>query len=109
MIKPKSTPKSRVVAFMNAISHLHQGDLFAVLELDRWDWDYFTLEYEGWVIQPAMRPPDSPPPPTTVKQMVLTGQQLALFLEQQLMQYLTLGEGHLLSYQKCFELGGRGF
>jgi hypothetical protein len=94
--------RSRVVALMNAISDLHEGDLLTVLELDRTipiyeigPNDMFRLE-DGRIIHV----PGFPPPPKSLKQRVQTGEQLARILEQHLMEVLVLGEVNLASYKK---------
>jgi hypothetical protein len=110
----KKTRRSRVIALMNAVSDLHEGDLLAVLKLDQvtpmrefGENDRFTVD-DGRVIHL----PGFPPPRKSLKHRAHTGKHLARILEQHLMWVLTFGEVSLVSYQKRRrknELGGRGF
>ncbi len=107
--------KRRVITLMNAIADLHEGDLRAVLKLDRMtplrefgENDSFTLDKNGRVIHL----PGFSPPRRSLKHRAHTGKQLARILEQHLMEVLTFGEVELPSYQRPRrknELGGRQF
>ena len=108
--------RRRVTTLLNAIADLQEGDLLAVLELDRitpliefGENDMFELGEDGKIVFM----PGWPPAPRSLKDRARTGEDLARILEQHLMSALVLGEVKLMTYQKHNrgkkELGGRRF
>lgn len=108
--------RSRVIALLNAISDLHEGDLSDVLELDRQ-----TPLKEFGENDTSMKLPDGtvehtpgfPPPPKSLKDRVRTGKQMGQILEAQLTWVMVFGEVIIPSIQKKpraqREMGGRQF
>jgi hypothetical protein len=108
--------RMRVIALLNAISDLHEGDLHGVLTLDALtpimefgEDATFSLREDGTVAFT----PRIPPAPESLKRRVPTGEQLGQILEAQLMSILVFGEGTLRTVQKKpkaqLEMGGRQF
>jgi len=110
-MRTPSTALERVITLLNAISDLREGDLLAVLELDRYtplidlgDNDTFQLGEDGKIIHtPGF------PPPRSLMHRAATGADLARILEQHLEWVMAFGQAHLPVYQKRRrkkELGG---
>jgi len=108
MVARESSRRRRVIALLNAISDLQEGDLLAVLELDERtpmiELDRLELKNGKMVIKPDK--------PKSLKHRARTGKDLGRILEWQLISILGLGEAELPSYPKLRrgkDMGGRGF
>ena len=114
MVARESSRRRRVIALLNAIADLQEGDLLAVLDLDGFtpmvefgEKDRFEYKNGKIVVTPGW-----PPAPKSLKHRARTGKDLARILEWQLISTLGFGEARLTSYQKLRrgkDLGGRVF
>jgi hypothetical protein len=106
----------RVVALLNAISDLREGDLRSVLNLDGSVPifevglnDTFQLGDDGKIVLER----GWPPPEKSLRNRVQTGEFLGRILEHHLLSVLIYGEAALPSYKKrrraAGEIGGTAF
>jgi hypothetical protein len=106
----------RVVALLNAISDLQEGDLRLALELDSQapmlefgENDTFKIAQDGKIVWT----PGSPPPEKSLRHRVQTGEELGRILEHHLLSVMIFGEAVLPSYKKRrrakHEIGGRAW
>jgi hypothetical protein len=111
---PSVARRRRIITLLNAILDLQEGDLLAVLELDRvtpltelGENDTFQVGEDGKIVWT----PGTPPPPKSLKHRAQTGKDLAHILEDHLNSVLVFGEVSVPSYKKRKrgkkELGGR--
>src|SRR6266567_4443949 len=92
---PSAARRRRIITLLNAISDLQEGDLLAVLELDRvtplmefGENDTFQVGEDGKIVWT----PGTPPPPKSLKHRARTGKDLARILEDHLNSVLVFGE-----------------